>query len=151
MRTSDGKLKALPKESLDTYRKEADLILIEADGAKRKPCKAPRSHEPVLLPECDTVLCVFGLKSIGQPLEDVCFGLEEAKHLLKISETGHLLTPMDGAELLSSFVGGRKNIENRNYYAMIHQCDIPHGMEYGKEMLEILAGKGINAFLSYKR
>lgn len=148
MRTAEGKLKALPTEILEAYLKDADLVLIEADGAKRHPCKAPRAHEPVLLPQCDTVLGVFGLKSIGQTLETACFGLEEAKQLLEISETGHLITPTDGVKLLSSSDGARKNVENRSYYAMIHQCDIPHGMEYGREMLELLQEKGITAFLS---
>lgn len=150
-RTTDGKLKSLPPEVLTAYRKKADLVLIEADGAKRKPCKAPRSHEPVLLPECDTVLGVFGLKSIGQTLESACFGLEEAKQLLEITDAEHLITPTDGVILLSSFAGTRKNVGSRSYYAMIHQCDIPHGMEYGTKMLEALAEKGIPAFLSCRR
>ena len=29
----------------------ADLVLIEADGSKRLPCKVPATHEPVILPE----------------------------------------------------------------------------------------------------
>lgn len=147
-RTAEEKLKPLSREVLDNYCRKAELVLIEADGAKGKPCKAPRAHEPVLLPECDTVLGVFGLSSIGKPLEEVCLGLEEAKRILAISETGHIITPGDGVKLISSFAGGRKNLGNRSYYAMINQCDIPNGMEYGMEMLEALQEKGIEAFLS---
>ena len=39
----------------------ADLILIEADGARMMPCKVPAAYEPVILPETDTVLGVLGL------------------------------------------------------------------------------------------
>lgn len=148
--TMTGKLKSLAPELLAVYCKKADLVLIEADGAKRKPCKAPRSHEPVLLPECDTVLGVFGLKSIGQTLESACFGLEEAKQLLGITDAEHLITPMDGVTLLSSFSGARKNVGNRSYYAVVNQCDIAHGIEYGMEMLEALEEKGISSSLSGK-
>lgn len=148
IRTADGKLKALPKESFDAYKKEAELVLIEADGSRQLPCKAPRFHEPVLLPECDTVLGVFGLKSIGMPLETVCFAPEEAKRLLSICECGHTMTPEDGVRLLSSLSGGRKNVGNRTYYAMLHQCDVPHGMEYGLEMLNTLEKNEISSFLS---
>lgn len=145
-RTTEGKLKALPQEILDTYRMDADLVLIEADGAKHLPCKAPREQEPVLPPECDTVLAVFGLKSIGRPLEEVCFGIEEAKRLLGISEAGHIVTPMDGVTLLSSDQGGRKNIGDRSFFAMLHQCD--GNMEKGAELLDALQEKGVYAFLS---
>lgn len=148
LRTAEGKLKALPKEVLEGVWKDADLVLIEADGAKRMPCKAPREREPVLVEECDTVLGVFGLKSIGRPLEEVCFGIEEAKGILGISEGGHRVMPEDGVKLLVSKDGGRKYVGNRTYYAMVHQCDITHGMEYGLEMLERLQEEGVTGLLS---
>lgn len=50
------------------------MVLLEADGAKRMPCKVPAAHEPVLLPESDIVLTVAGLSALGRPLREVCFG-----------------------------------------------------------------------------
>lgn len=50
-----GKLTAPPQAQLERWMTLADIVLIEADGAKRMPCKAPAAHEPVLLPQCDTV------------------------------------------------------------------------------------------------
>ena len=41
----------------------SDLVLIEADGSKRLPCKVPADHEPVLLPESDIVVAVLGLSA----------------------------------------------------------------------------------------
>lgn len=43
-----GKLTALPQAQLERWMTLADIVLIEADGAKRMPCKAPAAHEPVL-------------------------------------------------------------------------------------------------------
>ena len=44
-----GKLTALPPEQLTCWMAQADMVLLEADGAKRMPCKVPAAHEPVLL------------------------------------------------------------------------------------------------------
>ena len=73
-----GKLTALPPEQLTCWMAQADMVLLEADGAKRMPCKVPSAHEPVLLPESDIVLAVAGLSALGRPLLEVCFRLEQA-------------------------------------------------------------------------
>ncbi len=47
----------------------ADCILVEADGAARRPIKAPAPHEPVI-PTCATVVvAVIGLDALGTPLD----------------------------------------------------------------------------------
>lgn len=43
------------------------LFLVEADGAARKPLKAPAAHEPVLPEPLDCCVAVVGLDSVGQP------------------------------------------------------------------------------------
>lgn len=48
----------------------AALFLVEADGAARKPLKAPAAHEPVLPEPLDCCVAVVGLDSVGQPLDD---------------------------------------------------------------------------------
>ena len=63
-----GKLTALPPEQLTCWMAQADMVLLEADGAKRMPCKVPAAHEPVLLPESDIVLAVAGLWRFGIPV-----------------------------------------------------------------------------------
>ena len=49
----NGKLTQPP--GLSGWMAGADTVLLEADGAKHRPCKAPAAHEPVLLPESDIV------------------------------------------------------------------------------------------------
>ena len=48
----------------------AALFLVEADGAARKPLKAPAAHEPVLPEPLGCCVAVVGLDSVGQPLDD---------------------------------------------------------------------------------
>ena len=37
---------------LQEVLQEAEVVLIEADGAKHLPCKVPIEKEPVIIPEC---------------------------------------------------------------------------------------------------
>lgn len=132
-----GKLKSLRMEQLRLWMQGADLVLLEADGAKRLPCKVPAEHEPVLIPESDVVLAVAGLSAGGRPLQEVCFRLEQACTLLDATpET--LLTPPLLAKLLASEEGGRKNVQNRTFYAVLNQADTPQRRMFGEETQQIL-------------
>ncbi|MCC7209453.1 MAG: putative selenium-dependent hydroxylase accessory protein YqeC [Anaerolineae bacterium] len=48
---------------------DSDVILVEADGARRLPFKAPREHEPVLPAATTLAVPVVGVDIIGQPLD----------------------------------------------------------------------------------
>ena len=63
-------------------KEKADLVLVEADGAKRLPVKVPGPAEPVIPGDTDLILCVYGLKALGQRGEECCFRLKQAKTLL---------------------------------------------------------------------
>jgi probable selenium-dependent hydroxylase accessory protein YqeC len=67
-----GKLAGFEPAVIKTFMEKGPFrwILVEGDGAARKPLKAPAEHEPVI-PECSTcVIAVVGLDVIGQPLDD---------------------------------------------------------------------------------
>jgi molybdenum cofactor cytidylyltransferase len=49
---------------------DSDVILIEADGARGLPLKAPKPHEPVIPPETTLVVPIAGLSALGQPLDE---------------------------------------------------------------------------------
>ena len=133
----NGKLTALPPEVLARWMAQADFVLLEADGAKHHPCKAPAAHEPVLLPESDIVLAVAGLSAVGKPLREVCFRLEEACALLAVPpETP--LTPELLAALLASENGGKKNVDKRKFYAILNQADSSECRRAGEQTLAML-------------
>ena len=73
-----GKLKALPETELHAYQKRAKQILVEADGAKMRPCKVPAEQEPVIPKECDIVIAVAGLDVLGETIEAGCFRSRQA-------------------------------------------------------------------------
>src|SRR5271157_677727 len=64
--------RGLPDEILLELKSMADEIgiplLIEADGSRRHPIKAPAEHEPAIPKWGDTVVVVIGLSVLGKPL-----------------------------------------------------------------------------------
>ena len=50
----------------EELRRAADVVLVEADGAKRLPLKAPAEYEPVIPPCADAVAAVAGKDAVGQ-------------------------------------------------------------------------------------
>ena len=92
--------------AVETCRRAADVVLVEADGAKMLPLKAPAEHEPAIPPCADAVVAVAGLDGVGQAVEAACHRPERVRALLGAGE-GHLLTPADVAALLAHPQGGR--------------------------------------------
>ena len=143
-----GKLTAPPPEQLRHWMRQADAVFLEADGAKRLPCKAPAAHEPVLLPESDLVLAVAGLSALGKPLREVCFRLETACALLGVTPEVPL-TPALLARLLASEAGGRKQVGTRQFYAVLNQTDDDVRRALGREVQTLLReGYGVESVLT---
>ena len=58
------KISGVSEEMLQAYEKLANLVLVEADGAKRLPLKAPAGWEPVLPGRFDVVIGVAGVDAV---------------------------------------------------------------------------------------
>lgn len=52
-------------------RKLFDFVLIEADGSKGKPIKAPASHEPVVSKYTTKTIGIIGLDCLGRRIEEI--------------------------------------------------------------------------------
>lgn len=136
-----GKLRMSDNMQLSDYRKAADVVLIEADGAKHFPCKVPLETEPVIPDECDTVIGVAGMDALGQPLCDACFRKEKAAKLLGTGE-GHRITGKDLAAILYSEHGTRKGTAGRDYYIVLNKCDNEIIRARAQHIRELLLQKG---------
>jgi probable selenium-dependent hydroxylase accessory protein YqeC len=68
----DAKLVGHLPETVDRLKegREIDRILVEADGAARRPLKAPAAHEPVVPASADAVICVAGANGLGSLLSE---------------------------------------------------------------------------------
>ena len=139
-----GKL-TLPDAALyaELWR-QADVILCEADGAKRLPCKLPAAHEPVLLPECDIVLAVAGADALGRLLGEVCFRFELAQGWLTDAGSDIKVDTELLACLLTDERGARKNVGSRAYYVILNKCDTITE-ELAQRVSTALLGRGLAA------
>lgn len=136
------KLVGLPQEKLQLYKLEADVVLMEADGAKGKTCKAPRENEPVILPECDTVIGVIGLDALGCSIEGACFRITEVCGLLGVGAE-HILDEADLAKIILSEQGLRKAVGVRKYYVVLNKCDSNALLEMAESIRERLIIQGV--------
>lgn len=141
MEAGTGKLTQLPTEVFEKYSDLADLVLIEADGAKGLPCKVPAENEPVLLSESDTVIAVMGFDALHQPIKEVCFRLGKVMDVLGIPSE-HCFTEEDVVNLLLSEQGAFKNVGQRNYFIVLNKCDDENKVNSALKIKSLLAKEG---------
>lgn len=143
-RAEGGKLRRSPE--LEDCLGLADIVIIEADGAKGLSCKAPESHEPVIIPQSDTVIALAGIDATGKRLADSVFRSERAMELLG-ADKDHIMTEEDIVAILSSPKGGMKHTEGKRYIALINKCDSEELRKKGKRIKDMLSEKGIDAHI----
>ncbi len=116
-------------------------ILVEADGARGLPLKAPADHEPVVPDWIETTVVVAGLSAIGKPLSS------EFVHRPEIyGEIGHIqindtITNQTVASVLLSEYGGLKGIPaGSQRVALLNQADSEDLQSRGYSIAEQLLG-----------
>lgn len=118
------KIGALSEEKLKEIKVLADVILIEADGAKRYPLKVPASWEPVIWEQTDLVIAVVGMDAVGRPIREVCHRPECVADFLG-KETEEKLTEEDIVKIVLSTEALRKCVDGREYRVLLNKADIP--------------------------
>jgi molybdenum cofactor cytidylyltransferase len=99
-------------------------LLIEADGSRQKPIKAPDTHEPPIPNFVKTVIVVAGLSGLGKPLGEETVHRPEIFGQLSGLKSGETITPSALMRVLTHPAGGLKNIpENARRVALLNQAD----------------------------
>jgi molybdenum cofactor cytidylyltransferase len=141
-RSSSGRTAGLDPFSLEKLLALADAnhlpLLIEADGSRMLPLKAPADHEPVIPQFVDTVVVVAGMSGLGKPLSgEVVHRMERFGELGQLRLGSIISTPALQKVLLDP-QGGIKNIpRNTRRVALLNQVDTPELLSKSA----ILAGK----------
>ena len=115
--SKDGKLSA-PDFSIDQMQQIADYVLVEADGAKRLPLKAPAAHEPVIPPETRLVVAVAGLDGLGKSIQESTFRPELYAALCE-KTIEDVITTQDMAAVLTHTNGQRKGVADGMRFAVL--------------------------------
>ena len=141
--TSSGKIGPPEEADVQTLMMEKNPVLLEADGSRGLPCKAPEVWEPVLRPETTHVVGVLGASCLGRRVIESCHRPERVMEVLKCGPE-HRLTVADLAELGSSRKGLRKGIKDGQWYGLvINQVDNDFLYHEIKHMREQLRQKGV--------
>ena len=108
-------------------RRAAELalpLLIEADGARGKPLKAPGGHEPPIPDFVQVVVVVAGLSGLDRPLTEETVQRAGIFAGLAGQEIGQTLTAAMLVRVLTHPEGGLKNIPARaRRIALLNQAD----------------------------
>lgn len=136
------KLVGYNPEDIELIRQtnEFDWLLLEADGARMKPLKAPADHEPVI-PFCTTVVvAVVGLTAVGRPLDEEHVFRSQLFSGITGLEIGSPVTEESIAAILMHEKGLFKGApQSARRIVFLNQADNRELMEKGRRIIGILA------------
>ena len=108
--TAVGKLRGVDPCEVAAFRELAAAVLVEADGARGRPVKAPAPYEPVIPQAATLVVPVVGLQALEQPLgEGVAHRPQRLAQLLGVP-LGAPISPGMLARLLLHQEGGLRGV-----------------------------------------
>lgn len=138
-----GRTRGLDEACINAVYKAAEEyhlpLIIEADGARCLPFKAPREHEPPIPDFCDLVVVIAGLSVLGKPMtEDYVYNPGGVAGLSGCTPGTPVTIEMIAA-VLSSPQGGLKNISlHARKVALLNQADTPALQSAGRQAALLL-------------
>lgn len=118
----EGKLTALNEKEIELIGTRFDKVLIEADGAKRKPIKFPAHFEPVVPALTNKVFVLCGLDSLFKRIDDVVFRWRDFCDATGISPR-ELINP----DIFLRFFSRDcllKGVDKKDYLVILNKYDI---------------------------
>lgn len=123
-----GKLTA-PETPMALLAERFDYVLVEADGAARRPLKAHAPHEPVVPPEADQTICVVGASGFGRPISEAAHRPERYALLAGVSEAAEAAPETEAAVLTA------EGLHTRIY---VNQVETPSALADAKALAALL-------------
>ena len=140
---SKGKISCLSQEKLSELRKQCDVLLIEADGAKRLPLKVPGEWEPVIPEFVDLVIGVAGMDAVGEQIQKTCHRPEKVAAFLG-KGLEEAVTEDDIVKIAGSEEALRKCVNERKYRVFLNKADLPGKARTTERIAGELERKGIH-------
>ncbi len=101
-----------------------DAVLVEADGSRARPFKAPGDHEPVIPPCATHVVAVVGASVLGQSLDEAHVHRPECVRALVPGLPSDAVCDASLiARVLADDGGGRKHLAERPFAVVVNQAD----------------------------
>ncbi|MBI1988080.1 MAG: putative selenium-dependent hydroxylase accessory protein YqeC [Nitrospinae bacterium] len=136
-RLPEGKLSGFPSEVIERLALALPGVpwVIEADGSRQKPLKAPNATEPVIPPSTSLVVAMVGLDALeGRLTEEYVFRPEVAARLLGVP-LGDPVVPEHVVGLLAHPEGILKGTPpGARTIAFLNKVDLPGAREKGEAL-----------------
>ncbi len=133
-----------PPEGLSELAARCDYALIEADGARGLPLKAPAAHEPVIPEDTRLVVAVMGVDGVGRPISAT--HRPEIYARLTGKPPDAIVTPEDAALVLCHPEGQRKSVRCA-WRVLINKADDAEALEKARESARRIPGTAVIASL----
>lgn len=139
----DGKLKGISPEMVDRLAELVPYVIVEADGAARKPLKAPNATEPVIPRSTSLVIPVVGIDALGCRLtEDNAFRPEIISRLTGLLPDGTIT-----ADAIATLITHPQGIikgspAHARIVPLINKIDIARDLSPAEDLAERILGKG---------
>ena len=155
-----GKLLGVEPDVVGRLRAGGEaFVLVEGDGSRRLPIKAPKAWEPVVPTSSRAVFCLMGASAFDEPVDgERCYNPEGALALLggadRISGTDRRFGAEEIADLAAHPQGGRKGVAApMEFRLLLNQCDLADKRDTALAALRIAQARwGIEgALLSFER
>lgn len=135
-KVEDDKTKPIEQDPLNWLRTVSSQknipLLIEADGSRQKPLKAPAAHEPPIPGFAEIVVHISGLSALGMPLDEEHVHRAELFSQLCGLAPGETITAQALLGILTHPMGALKNIpENAKRIELLNQADTPELQSIG--------------------
>ena len=105
-------------EHCDAWFEVVDQVVVEADGSKQRPFKAPASYEPVVPSTTTMMVSVIGAGALGRVITDRCHRPLQVAALAGC-QPFQPLTPPAAATVLLHERGARKELPSTARFAVV--------------------------------
>lgn len=139
--SKEKKLLGLSRELIEKihHKKIFDYILLEADGSKRKPIKAPADHEPVIPRNTDKTIGVIGIDSIGKRINEENVHRPELFCKATESKMEDIISETNIYKLIKSNVGLFKGVPAESKkYVLLNKVDNKEQQRKAEKIIRLI-------------
>lgn len=122
-RVEGNKAYGVTREECDRWAELVDYVVIEADGARQRPFKAPASYEPVIPETVTQMISVIGADALGRVIADQCHRPLRVAALAGCEPYQRLTSSGAAAVLLHERGARRRSPEHARFAVAITKVD----------------------------
>lgn len=140
----EGKLEGIPPEWVADLARLRGVthVLVEADGAARRPITAPREGEPVIPGSATVVVPIVGIDALGRPASEVAHRPERVAAVTGLAASDRL----DARAIASVLLGPQGNTrgapDGARIVPVVNKADDPQRVRAARELVAELRRAG---------